>query len=51
MIMVDIKSPQVADVPTMLQPARTMEQTPIIHSDDMVQQSLKHTGSESAGET
>ena len=45
------QSPQVADVPTTLQPAWTMEQTPIIHSDNVVQQSSKDTGSESEAET
>ena len=37
-------SPQVADTPSMLQPARTIDQTPIIHSDNMVQQSSRDTG-------
>ena len=44
------QSPQVAEVPTTLQPARTMEQIPIIHSDN-VQQLSKVTGSELEAET
>ena len=44
------QSPQVADNLSMLQPAGTMDETPIIHSDN-VQQSSKDTGSESEAET
>ena len=40
-------SPQVADVPSTLQPERTIDQTPVIHSDNVVQQSSKDTGSDS----
>ena len=35
----------------MPQPARTMEQTPVLHSDNVVQQSSRDTGSESELET
>ena len=45
------QSLQVAEVPTMPQPARTMEQTPITHSDNVMQQSSKDTGSELESET
>ena len=40
------QSPQVADVPSTLQPARTINRTSIIHSDNVVQQSSRDTGSE-----
>ena len=39
------QSPQVAEVPTTSHLARTMEQTPIIHSYNVVQQSSRDTGS------
>ena len=45
------QSPQVEEVQTMPQPARTMEQTPVLHSDNVVQQSSRDTGSESELET
>ena len=45
------QSPQVAEVLKMPQPAKTMEHTPIIHFDNVVQQSSKDTGSESESET
>ena len=32
-------SPQNADIPSTLQPARTIDQTPVIYSDNVVQQS------------
>ena len=51
--MVDIKeqdSPQVVDVPATLQPARTIDKTPMIHSDNVVQQTSKDTSSESEAE-
>ena len=56
MIMVDIKeldrqSPQVAEVPTTQQPDWTIEQTPFKHSENVVQQSSRDTGSESESET
>ena len=38
------QSPQVADLLSMLQPAKTINQTPIIDSDNMVQQSSRDTG-------
>ena len=40
------QSPQVADVPSMLQPVRTIDETPNIHSDNVVQKTAKDTGSE-----
>ena len=40
------QSPQVADVPATLQPVRTIDETPIIHSNNVVQQTSKDTGSE-----
>ena len=43
-------SPQVADIPSTLQPARTIDQTPIIHSDNMVQQLSRDTGTGSESE-
>ena len=54
MIMVDIKELDNIlrlQVPTMLQPDRTIEQTPIIHSENVVQQSSRDTGSDSESET
>ena len=45
------QSPQDAEVPTMPQPDRTVEQTPIIHSKNVVQQSSRDTGSDSESET
>ena len=42
---------QVAEVPTTPQPDRTIEQTPIIHSENVVQQSSRDTGSDSESET
>ena len=39
------QSPQVADIPSMLQPARTIDEIPNIHSDNVVQQTSKDTGS------
>ena len=39
-------SPQVAEVPSTLQPVRIMDQTPVIHSDNVVQQP-RDSGSES----
>ena len=44
------QSPQVVDVPAMLQPARTVDETPIIYSDNVVQQTSKDTGSDSEAE-
>ena len=43
-------TPQVAEIQSTLQPVMTMDQTPIIHSDNVVQQ-LKDSGSESDTET
>ena len=45
------QSPQVADILAMLQPVRTMNETPNIHSDNVVHQISKDTGSESEAET
>ena len=42
--------PQVADVSSTLQPVRTIDETPNIHSDNVVQQTSKDTGSESVAE-
>ena len=54
MIMEDVKeqdlSPQVAEVQSTLQPVRIMDQTPVIHSDNVVQQP-RDSGSESDLET
>ena len=44
------QSPQVANVPSMLQPIRTIAETPKIHSDNVVQQTSKDTGSKSEAE-
>ena len=41
------QSPQVADLPSMLQPVRTIDETSNIHSDNVVQQISKDIGSES----
>ena len=46
MIMVDI-----VEVWITLQPERTIEQTPIIQSENVVQQSSRDTGSDSGSET
>ena len=43
--------PHVAEIPTTPQPARTIEQTPILHSDNVVLQSSRDKGSESESET
>ena len=43
-------SPQIAEVPSTLQSVRIMDQTPIIHSDNAVQQT-KGSGSEANSET
>ena len=40
------QSPQVADEPSMVQTVRTINETPNIHSDNVVQQTSKDTGSE-----
>ena len=45
------QSPQVADVPSTLQPAKTIDETPIIHSDNVMQPLSKDTGYESEAET
>ena len=45
------QSSQVAEVPTTLQPDRTIEQTPIIHSENVVQQTSRDTGSNSELDT
>ena len=42
------QSPQVVDVPSMLQPVRTIDETPNMHSDN--KQTSKDTGSESEAE-
>ena len=44
------KSPQVAEVPTTLQPARTVDETPILQPDNVLQHSAEDTGSESEAE-
>ena len=41
------QSPQVVDIQTMVQPVRTIDKTPNIHSDNVVQQMSKDSGSES----
>ena len=51
MVLRTTQSPEVAEVPTMPQPDRTIEQTPIIHSENVVQQSSRDTGSNSESET
>ena len=49
MIMVDIKrtrqSLQVAEIPATLQPVGTIDETPNIHSDNVVKQTAKDIGS------
>ena len=45
------QSPQVAKILTTMQPDRTIEQTPIIHSENVVQQSSRDTKSDSELET
>ena len=44
-------SPQVVDVQSTVQPARTIEETPNIHSNNVVQQFSKDSGSEPEIET
>ena len=45
------QSPQVIDVPSTVRPVRTIDETPNIHSNNVVQQTSKDTGSESEAET
>ena len=40
------QSPQVAEVPTTLQPAGTINETPILQSDNLAQHSAKDIGSD-----
>ena len=44
------QSPQVADILSTLQPVRTTDETPNIHSDNVVQQTSRDTGSKSEAE-
>ena len=40
------QSPQVVDIQSTVQPVRTIDETPNIHSDNVVQQMSKDSGSE-----
>ena len=45
------QSPQIADILPMAKPVRNIEETPFTHSDNVVQQTLKDSGSDSEVET